>query len=259
MFSISSGDFNAFILSFFLPLVRVLSLITVAPVFSSAALPRRVRLLFGLAVTLGLHPLLPPPPAPLEPNSLVVLLLLGQQIVIGVAMGYAMRIAFAAISVAGEFIGFQMGLSFATFYDPHSSANTAVVTEFINLFALLVFLSLNGHLTIIATVAESFRLIPVFSPFPHPDSWFNLVRFSALMFSGGLLLALPVVVALSITNIALAVLSRAAPQLNLIAVGFPITLAMGMVLISLSLPSMVAPLSQLIDQSINASLLIFKP
>ncbi|WP_334158394.1 flagellar biosynthetic protein FliR [Oryzomicrobium sp.] len=259
MFTISSAELNAFILSFFLPLVRVLALVFVAPVFSSAALPRRIRLIFGMAVALGLHPLLPPPPAPLEPNSLVVLMLVGQQILIGVALGFAMRIAFAAIAVAGEFIGFQMGLSFATFYDPHSSANTAVVTEFINLFALLVFLSLNGHLTMIATLAESFIRIPVFSPFPHPDSWLSLVRFAGLMFSGGLLLALPVVVALSITNIALAVLSRAAPQLNLIAVGFPITLAMGMVLLGLSLPSMVAPLMQLIDQSISASLLLFKP
>ena len=259
MFTITSGELNAFILSFFLPLARVLSFITVAPVFSSAALPRRVRLLFGLAVTLGLQPLLPPPPAPLDPNSLVVLLVLGQQIVIGVAMGFAMRIAFAAIAVAGEFIGFQMGLSFATFYDPHSAANTAVVTEFINLFAMLVFLSLDGHLTMITTLAESFHLLPVFSPFPHPDSWLNLARFAALMFSGGLLLALPVVVALSITNIALAVLSRAAPQLNLIAVGFPITLAMGLVLLSLSLPSLVAPLELLLDQSVSAALQIFKP
>ena len=126
-------------------------------------------------------------------------------------MGLAMRVVFAALDVLGELTSLQMGLSFATFFDPGSNGQTAVVGEFLTLLATLIFLALNGHLLMADVLARSFEWLPVNALPLHAGGWAVLVRFGAVTFSAGLLLALPVVTALLITNIALGILTRAAP------------------------------------------------
>ncbi len=169
-------------------------------------------------------------------------------------MGFAAKIVFTAFDMAGEFIGFQMGLGFATFYDPLSSAQTPVVTEFIGLLALLVFLSMNGHLLYLATLAQSFSAIPVSAIPLGAGSWLNLAELGSKIFSAGLLIALPIIVALTITNIALAVLSRAAPQLNLFALGFPITLIGGFFALAISLNYLASPMQGIFEFALAAML-----
>jgi flagellar biosynthetic protein FliR len=253
--SITAAQFDVWIAALICPLVRILGMVAVAPVFNNAAAPRRIRLMAGLAITLGIAPALPAMPA-IPAGSWVGLLMIGQEFLIGTLFGLALRIAFAAVDLAGELIGLQMGLSFAVFYDPQNSGQTPVVSEFFGLLATLIYLALNGHLLSLALLAESFTLLPV-SPTPFAARGLGVyLSWAATLFSSGILLALPLVTALLIANIAMGVLSRVAPQLNLFAVGFPVTMISGMIVIGISLPYFAAALERLFDQSFVAMMAI---
>jgi len=253
MLSISTAQLDAWIAAFAYPLVRILAFIAIAPLWNTTGIPRRTRLMLGICLTIALAPALPPMPA-IAPGSLAGLWILLMQMLIGFAMGFAAKVIFSAIELAGEFIGFQMGLSFATFYDPINAAQTPVITEFLTLLSFLLFLSLNGHLMYVATLAQSFHAIPVSAQLLGTGSWLNIVELGAKIFSTGLLLALPIIVALMITNLALAVLTRAAPQLNLFALGFPLTLMGGFMMLAISTSYLSTPLQALYEVALEAML-----
>lgn len=253
MLSITTAQLDAWIVAFAFPLSRILGFIAMAPLWSSTGIPRRTRLMLGLAITVAIAPTVPPMPA-VAPGTLAGLWILTVEMLIGLSMGFAAKIVFAAVDLAGEYMGFQMGLSFATFYDPMSAAQTPVITEFLNLIALLLFLSVNGHLMYVATLAQSFQAIPVSAGLLGNGSWLNLVELGAKIFSSGLLLALPVIVALMIANIALAVLTRAAPQLNIFSLGFPLTLLGGFVVMMISMNYLATPLQALYELALEAIL-----
>ena len=253
MISISTAQMDAWIAAFMFPLARILAFVAAAPLWSMAGIPRRTRLILAIAITVAITPGLPLMPV-VEVASLAGLWILFQQILIGIGMGFAARIVFAAFDMAGEFIGAQMGLGFATFFDPLSASQTPVIAEFMGLIALLLFLSMNGHLLYVATLAQSFTAIPVSATTIGASSWLNLAELGSKIFSAGLLLALPVIVALMVTNIALAVLTRAAPQLNIFALGFPLTLMGGFFAIALSLNYLAVPLQSLFEFSMSAML-----
>ena len=253
MLSFSSEEIRGWIALLFFPLSRVLAFFAAAPIYNNIGLPVRIRLLTGLAVTVGILPLLPAPPA-VDINSGAGLWIIAREMAIGVAMAFAMRIVFAALILTGEQIGFQMGLGFAVFYDPQSQAQTAVVAQYFSLLTTLIFFSINGHLMMISTLAQSFQSIPIgLAPLPA-NAWTNLVLFASKLFSAGLLFALPVTIALLITNLALGVLTKAAPQLNLFAIGFPITLIAGFAIISLSLNYFSPPLLKLFEEGLQMML-----
>ncbi|MDP2822950.1 MAG: flagellar biosynthetic protein FliR [Sulfuritalea sp.] len=235
MISISSAELDAWLGLFVFPLTRILGLLATAPVFNNAALPVRIRLVMGLAIAMALAPVLPAPP-PLAAGSWLGLAVIGEQLLIGVMMGFALRIALATLDVAGELIGLQMGLSFATFFDPGTSGQTPVMTQFLGFLTALMFLAMNGHLLALTLLAESFVLLPVSATPFHALALWSLLSSAAMMFSLGVMLALPLITALLVTNIALGVLSRVAPALNLFAVGFPVTLALGFIVLWLTLP-----------------------
>jgi flagellar biosynthetic protein FliR len=249
--SISSAQLDAWLALFVFPLSRILGLLASAPVFNNAALPVRVRLIAGLAITLALTPVLPPLPV-IPAGSWVGIAVLAQQILIGVLLGITLRITFAAVDIAGDLIGLQMGLSFASFFDPGSGGQTPVVTEFLGLLTALIFLSLNGHLLALSVLAESFALLPVSTTPIHAMAFSGLLAWSATLFSMGLLLALPVITALLVANIALGVLARIAQQLNLFAVGFPVTIALGFLVLMLSLPYLGAAMEGLFARGFQA-------
>jgi flagellar biosynthesis protein FliR len=159
-----------------------------------------------------------------------------QQLVIGLAMGFSVSLAFAAVQLAGDFIGAQMGLGFAWFVDPQSSAQSPMVGSLLNLIATLIFLAIDGHLILLAVISKSFTFAPIGSTFVDVMDWHKLLAAGSTVFSIGLHLALPAVAAVFISNVALGVLTRAAPQLNLFAIGFPITLSLGMLVLWLSMP-----------------------
>lgn len=233
------------------PLARILALMASAPVFSSEGVPTQIRLVIGLAIGLGLSPALPPLPA-ISPGSWLGIVVLIEQVLIGVTMGFAMRIVFSSVDMAGELIGLQMGLSFATFYDPQTSSQTPVVSEFLSLLTTLLFLAMNGHLLLLSVLAESFRLLPVAATPFAAKGFAALLSWAAVLFSAGLMLALPLIAALLIANVALGVLARIAPALNIFAVGFPVTIVSGFAVLMLSLPYFGAALEKLYDRGFFA-------
>jgi flagellar biosynthesis protein FliR len=251
----SSADLDAWMASFLWPLVRILALLAAAPVLGNTAIPMRVKIGLGVLITLILAPAIGPLPG-LEPASPAGLLVLSQQVVIGLAMGFAMRIVFSAVELAGEIAGLQMGLGFATFFTPHSDGSTLVVGKFLGLLATLVFLSLNGHLLMLSVLAESFSAFPISAEPFSAGGWRRLAEWGGTIFLAGLQLALPVVAALLIVNLALGILTRASPQLNVFAVGFPITLMVGMVVLMLSLPYFIPVIEHLITEGLETMLQI---
>jgi flagellar biosynthetic protein FliR len=250
MISISTDMLQAWISGLLWPLTRVLGMIAVAPIFGHRSLPARFKVALGVFITLAIMPGLPPMPAA-DMFSIHGGAILIQQLLIGVAIGFTMRIAFAAVDMAGHFCAMSMGLGFATFFDPQSSGQTTAVTQLFVVLAMLFFLSMNGHLILIMTVTESFMTIPVSL---GPEAGINFVRivtWGEHIFSAGLQLALPVIAALLIANLALGILSRSAPQLNLFGIGFPITISIGLIVIALAFPRMSVPLERLINDSFN--------
>ena len=253
MLSLTSAQLTAYLAAFVFPMARILALVSTAPVFGNRGVPRRIRLGLGLVLTLVIAPLAGPIPD-VSPSSYEGLLVLIQQIIIGTAMGLAMRVVFAAVDTAGELIGLQMGLGFATFFDPLRGNNAPVVAQLMGLLAVLFFLALNGHLLMISTLAKSFAVLPIGADLFGAHAALSLASWGGQMFAAGLTLALPVVAALLITNLALGVLTRTAPQLNVFAVGFPITLLLGFFMLALVLPYLIAPLEHLLTSGVSAGL-----
>ncbi len=244
MISFTQAQLYAWLTAFIWPLIRILALITAAPVFGNTVVPTRVKIALAVAVTVLVSPVLGPMPQ-IDPGSIPGLFIIIQQIVIGAAMGLSMQIVFVAVEMAGNITGLQMGLGFATFYDPASGGSTAVIAQYLNLVATLIFLAINGHLIMISTIVDSFTAFPIGDAPLHGAGPLALAHWGGRIFVDGLLLSLPMLGALLITNIALAVLTKAAPQLNIFAVGFPITLAVGMGVLTLSLPYFMPVLDRL--------------
>lgn len=248
MISFTSAELDAWLTAFLFPMARILAMMASAPIFNNRAAPARIRLAAGLVVTFALVPVLPPMPA-IAPGSWLGLAVIGQEILIGVMMGFTLRLAFSAIDVAGSIVGMQMGLSFAVSYDPQTAGQTPVLSEFLTLFATLLFLAMNGHLLSLSVLSESFRLLPVGLAPLQTGGFTLLVAWAGVIFSAGLLLALPLITTLLIANLAMGVLARVAPQLNIFAVGFPVTLMAGFVLLMFSIPYIGTALERLFDQS----------
>lgn len=240
---------QVWIISLLWPLTRILGMIAVAPIFSDAAVPNQIKLGLGLVLTLAVMPMLPPIPH-FEIFSPQGLLLLTQQLIIGLAIGFSIRMVFAAVGMAGQLIGMGMGLGFAMFYDPQSHGQSTAVSQFLTMLAMLMFLSLDGHLMMVSAIAESFLTMPIALEWHGIDTQ-KIVMWGESIFSTGLLLALPSIAALLITNMALGILTRTAPQLNLFGIGFPITLSIGFLVLALSLDSMRMPLQTMIQQGVE--------
>ncbi|HIE54593.1 MAG TPA: flagellar biosynthetic protein FliR, partial [Chromatiaceae bacterium] len=205
-----------------------------APVLGASTLPVRVRILLA-ALIAWLLPVLPGAPA-VDLLSGEALLISIYQILIGVAMGFILQLVFAVFVVAGQNIAMAMGLGFASAVDPQNGVQVPVVSQAFLILVTLVFLALNGHLLLIELLADSFRLLPVGVLRPEPDQLWQIALWGSYMFAGGLLVALPAVTGLLLVNIAFGVAARASPQLNIFAVGFPVMILAGFLLILVLLP-----------------------
>lgn len=181
------------------------------------------------------QPVLPTPP-PVDPISPEGVLVVVQQVAIGVVMGVILQVTFAALILAGQTIATSMGLGFASAIDPQNGVQVTVVGQYYLILANLIFLSLNGHLVVIDILVTSFHVIPIGSN-PISAEIFSLVAiWGTKMFAGSLLIALPIVAGVLLVNLAFGVLTRAAPQLNIFAVGFPVTILVGFILMIFSVP-----------------------
>lgn len=250
MISVTTAQLNAWLAAFALPLARILALIASAPVIGNPDVPASVKIGLGLLLTILVAPLLSVPPL-LDPASATGLLILAQQILIGLALGFAMQVVFWAVDLAGSLIGLQMGLGFATLYDISAAGSIPVVGQYLSIVVSLAFLAVDGHLLLVSALVESFRVLP-FAVHSAPSGLRALVEWGGGIFSFGLALSLPLLAALLITNLGLAVLTRAAPQLNIFAVGFPLTILMGMLGLFLVLPYFAPGLERLFVEGFTA-------
>ena len=227
----------AWISSYFLPFVRIAAALAVAPVFSARLVPARIRLLLALALTIVIAPLLPPVPITGAFNSTHLLLII-QQMVIGLIIGSVLQMVFDAMVVAGQTAAMSMGLGFAFMIDSQRGVSVPVLSQFFLIMTTLVFLAIDGHLAMINLLADSFILMPIGDAGILKEGIWATAMWGSKLFAGAMLVALPAVAALLVVNFSFGVMSRAAPTLNLFAVGFPITLILGFVIILWALPGL---------------------
>jgi flagellar biosynthetic protein FliR len=227
---------------------RIGGVLMTAPVLGSVNASRRVRLILGLALTMVIAPLTPVVAASAIFSAGWYLMTL-QQFVLGVAIGFVLMLAFEAVVMGGEIISYGMGLSFAQLADPVRGVGTPVIGQFLMILATLLFLAMNGHLMLIETLADSFITMPVQEGAVDIHRLTSLLQWSGVVFSGGLRVALPVMVALLLVNLAFGVLSRATPAINLQSVGFPISLFAGVLLLGYCLPGIESVFESVLDDS----------
>lgn len=213
--------------------LRVGGVVMLAPLLGAVFVPRRMRLAMSLVLALALAHSAGPPPD-LQPLSGPGLLAITQELIVGLAIGFVLRLATEAALLAGQLISTGMGLSFATVVDPQNGS-MPLLGRFYIVVASLVLLATNAHLSLIALLAQSYSAVPIASGGISPEDARIIVDFGMVMFAGAVQLALPSVVAILMVNVAFGVISRAAPTLNLFAVGFPITIMLGLFIVVLSI------------------------
>ncbi|MCM2130406.1 flagellar biosynthetic protein FliR [Larsenimonas rhizosphaerae] len=237
MIELTSAQMNQWIIEFLWPFVRVLAFVAAAPIFRHSSMPRMIQIGVAAMLSFTMVPGLPPMPA-IPVISWAGGWLIIQQVLIGVALGFVVRLVFAAIQMSANIIGFQMGLSFASVFTPDSGGTTMVLARFFDLIAMMLFLALNGHLYMLEVLRDTFILLPIGATSLNANAWQTVALWGSMIFSAGLLLALPLVTSLLIVNMAMGILNRAAPQLTIFSIGFPMTLLFGVVLLTFLLPEM---------------------
>lgn len=242
---------------YYWPFLRFSALFLASPIFSASSFPVRGRVLLAVLVTALVMPSLPEMPV-VSPLSATGLLFAGQQVVIGLAMGFILQMVFGAVVIAGQSLAMTMGLGFAMAVDPQNGVQVPVLSQLYVIFATLIFLSIDGHLILIQFLADSFILLPVGLEGWSNDFGINVVLLGSQMFLGALLLVLPALTAILLINVAFGVITRAAPQLNIFAVGFPVTILAGFVFITLSMPSVFERLVNMFDTGLSQALIVLK-
>ncbi|HAT1515300.1 TPA: flagellar type III secretion system protein FliR [Morganella morganii] len=231
MLSLSVLSLYPLINQYFWPFLRILAVFSSSPIFNEKEINKKTKIALAMILTLLVAPGLPQ--TQVNIFSIDALWVGIQQILIGVAMGLTIQFIFIAIRHAGEIIGLQMGLSFATFYDPSGGQNMPVISRILNLLATLLFLAFNGHLMLIDALVMSFEAIPIQHKLLRSEGFMIFVQTSGLIFTSGMILALPIVSVLLCLNLIMGILNRLTPQLSIFVVGFPLSLSIGMLSLSL--------------------------
>ena len=229
------------------PFLRILALFSALPVMGQRNVPMRLRVALAFLIALCAQATLPAMPViPLDSGP--AMLAIAQQVLIGVSLGFAVRIVFAAIELGGEIVGLQMGMNFAGFFTPMTGGEATAVSRFFGVMVSWLFLVIGGHLLLINAVVQSFQAFPVSAePFAflralQPQAW------GAEVFRLGLWIALPLVAMLLFVNLVLGIISRVAQQMNIFAIGFPITVSVGLIGVLLTLPMMQVPFTMALEQ-----------
>ena len=247
MVTFSEAQLLAWITPLLWPFLRVLAVFTALPVLGTRTVPTRVRIALAGFVAFAAQPSLPEMPT-VALDSALAFALVAQQVLIGLSIGFAVRVVFTAVEFAGELIGLQMGLNFAGFFDPISASTATATSRFFGTTVAWLFIVINGHLIVIGALVQSFQAFPVGAePFAFlrqaaPQRW------GAEIFATGLWIAMPLVAMLLFVNFVLGAISRVAAQINIFAVGFPITLGVGLVGLLLTLPAMQAPFTMALER-----------
>lgn len=228
MSALSPAELSAWVGSFIWPFFRIGAFFMVAPIFGANMVPMQVRIGLAFFVTLLILPLLPAVPV-VDALSPQAWLLVAQQLLIGVSLGFLVQLLFQVFIIFGQIVAMQIGMGMAQMADPTSGVNVTVLSQYALIMTNLVFLASGGHLLVIAVLAESFTIIPVgLEGLNRERSWFIALQ-GGWLFAGALLMSLPIIIAKLVVNIALGVVTRAAPQLNIFVIGFPVMMILGLI------------------------------
>ncbi len=238
------------------PFLRISGMFIAAPLFGAGNVSVRLRVVFAFWIALIVAPLLPPPP-PVDPISLLGLVMAAREIVIGLAIGTLIQLVFSALTMAGTSIALSMGLGFASMVDPLDGVQVPVVSQIFVILSTLVFLALNGHLMLIELTVESFTTLPVGGGLGAEELW-AVVNWGGRMFSGALLIALPAMISLLLINLALGIVNRAAQQFNVLSVGFPILKLAGFTILIVGLPLIAVQFTNLLAEAFMLISLILR-
>lgn len=237
MFELDALDVGHWVSRYLYPFARIAALMMVMPLFGTRMVSQRIRLLLAVTVTLVVVPVLPPFPH-VEAMSVASFIIILQQMLIGIVLGYVVELLMQVFVIAGQLIAMQTGLGIATTVDPSQGASVVVISQWFLFMVSLVFLALNGHLVLIEVLVDSFRTMPVGLTGFSVEQLGLVVEWSGWMLSAAVVISLPAITALLIVNLAFGVMTRAAPQLNIFALGFPVTMIVGLFIMWLNIDEM---------------------
>lgn len=247
MIGISESQLLEWLSPILWPFFRILAVFTAAPIFSSRAFPVRARISLAFFIAFSAQASLNAQPV-VDINGAGALGAVIQQVGVGLAIGFAVRIVFSVFELAGQIVGFQMGLGFAAFFDPSTSAQSSAMGRFYANMAALLFLAVNAHVVVLMAVIRSFEAFPVDQNFMQALEKMKLHTLGAELFASALWIALPVIGMLMFANLALGIVSRVAPQMNIFSVGFPVTLGVGLIGVAATLPMLDQPFMSLMER-----------
>ena len=230
------------------PMIRISAFLLTAPFFSIRAVSVRIRVLLAVLLTWMVYPLTNWPL--LDPFSAIGLREAFLQVFIGALMGLLLQIVNAALIIGGQAISASMGLSMANMVDPNMG-NVPVIAQFLVICSTLIFVGLGGHVIVISLLLESFQVLPIGQMVQVKSLMALTIEWSSMMFLGAVMIGLPLMSSLLFINIGLGVITRAAPALNIFAVGFPAMILAGIVLLSLSMTSIGFRIQWLWQQSFD--------
>jgi flagellar biosynthetic protein FliR len=248
--TLNVADISAWVSRLWWPALRVSGFVLTAPATSETSIPGLVKIVLTLALAFVLAPLVQVP-AGLSIFSADGMLSAVLELLIGVSIGLVVQVAFEALNFAGQSISLTMGLGFATLVDPQHGAQTPVLGQMFTIFGTLLYLAIDGHLILISALAESFKHLPIGAAHFDHDFLLTVVLWGARVFDTGLLIALPLVIALVIVNAGLGVVTRAAPQLNLFGIGFTVTLMSGFFVLVVGLDGIMNGISSLLNSALE--------
>jgi flagellar biosynthetic protein FliR len=249
MLTITGNELNAWVAALLWPFMRIGAMLLAAPVFGARFVPARVRIALALVLSLAIAPMVVPQAGTIDPLGAQGLLISVQQVLIGLVMGFTLQMVFSAMLIGAQSIAMSMGLGFATAVDPQNGVQVPVLSQYYLTLATLVFLALNGHLLLVQLMVDSFVSMPVGGTGIDNAGLWTVIGWGTRMFAGAVLIALTAVTALLLINLSFGVMSRAAPQLNIFGVGFPVMLSAGFFIILISLPGMTQQLKDLLQDA----------
>jgi len=245
----TSQELVNLISAYFYPFVRISTVFMASPVFGATAIvPVKIRLMLALAITFVTVPVIPEAPV-IDPMSSIGVMVLLQQILLGLAMGFLLQLAFATLAMGGSGISMPMGLSFANMIDPVNGVQVPVLSSLFTIIGTLLFLAADVHLILIQVMVESFQTMPVGPIGISKQSMLTIALWGGNIFMGGMLIALPAIIIITLINMAFGVMTKAAPQLNIFAVGFPTTMMAGFLVVYLTLPTLLPRFMQMIEEA----------
>src|SRR6202021_2477506 len=250
--TLNAADVSLWVTRLWWPTLRVGGFVLSAPIASESTIPSVIKIIMSVSLAFFVAPLARVP-ADLSIFSGMGLFAAVQELLIGVAIGMVVQLAFEALTFSGQTLSLAMGLGFATLVDPQHGANTTVLGQMFMIFGVLTYLAVDGHLMLLGALAQSFQTMPIGAAHLDRNFLFSVVSWGAHVFESGLLIALPAVIALLIVNLALGVVTRAAPQLNLFGIGFTITLLCGFLVLIAGIEGTMAGISSLINNALSAA------